>query len=265
MKGEGSKTRYLKHQMSRNTEIIYGIHAVRHAFKKSPEEILELWVQEGKQGSGEVNQILDLASAAGISVSAVSREAMERAAGNSVHQGILLRRKTTPTKITDLDSLLSSLKDRIPLLLVLDGVQDPHNLGACLRTANATGVDAIIVPRDRAVAVTATVRKIASGAAEHTPVITVTNLARSLDRIREQGIWCFGLSDQAQDGIYTVDLTVPLALVLGAEGKGLRQNTRNHCDKLVQIPMAGEVESLNVSVAAAVCLYEAVRQRRNPC
>ena len=249
--------------MSKNAEVVFGIHAVRHALNRSPDGILEFWIQDGKQGKQEIKEITSLAEAAGIPVQSVSREAMQKAAGDTVHQGILLRRRTMSRNFTELDPLLHSIKDHKPLLLVLDGVQDPHNLGACLRTANAAGADAVILPRDRAVSVTAAVRKIASGAAEHTPVISVTNLARTLDRLRQHGIWCFGLTDQTQDEIYTVDLTVPLALVLGAEGKGLRRNTRNHCDKLVKIPMAGEVESLNVSVAAAVCLYETLRQRRN--
>jgi 23S rRNA (guanosine2251-2'-O)-methyltransferase len=148
------------------------------------------------------------------------------------------------------------------LLLVLDGVQDPHNLGACLRTANAAGVNAVILPRDRAVAVTPAVRKVAAGAAEITPVITVTNLARSLRELREAGVWTVGTDDKADQSLYDINLKMPLAMVLGAEGEGLRENTRKHCDFLVSLPMRGIVESLNVSVATGVCLYEVLRQRK---
>jgi len=250
--------------MSRNTETIYGIHAVRHAIETSSDEVLELWVLEGKQASRESGDIVNLALAAGISVQHVSRGAMDKLSNNAVHQGVLIRRRARSAGFPDLGSLLTAIENSTPLLLVLDGIQDPHNLGACLRTANATAVDALIIPKDRAVSVNATVRKIASGAAEHTPVITVTNLARALEQIKQQGIWCYGMAEEAEEEIFASDLTVPLALVLGAEGAGLRQNTRKHCDKLVKIPMLGQVESLNISVATAVCLYEAVRQRRKP-
>jgi 23S rRNA (guanosine2251-2'-O)-methyltransferase len=148
------------------------------------------------------------------------------------------------------------------LFLVLDGVQDPHNLGACLRTADAVGVRAVILPKDRAVGLNETVRKVACGAAENTPVIHVTNLSRALREMQDAGIWVIGTVDEAENTIYEEDLTSPIALVMGSEGQGLRQNTRKHCDKLVNIPMAGVVESLNVSVAAGVCLYEARRQRQ---
>lgn len=248
--------------MTKSPEIIYGIHAVRHALGRAPDAVLELWVQDGKHGSKEITGIVHMAESAGISIQQVSRDAIDKISEGAVHQGVILKRKSGQKTIHDLESLFAALENSIPLVLVLDGIQDPHNLGACLRTANAAAVDAVIIPKDRAVAVNETVHKIASGAAEHTPVITVTNLARTLEQIKQQGIWCFGLVEGADSDIYAADLTVPLALVLGAEGSGLRQNTRNHCDKLVQIPMLGEVESLNVSVAAAVCLYETVRQRR---
>lgn len=263
MRSEESYSPLATSYMTRKTEIIYGTHAVRHAIKKTPGAVLELWVQDGKHNSREITGILQMAGAAEISIQHVSRDAMDKISDGGVHQGILIRRRARTGNITDLDSLLHTIKDTTPLLLVLDGIQDPHNLGACIRTANATGVAAVIIPKDRAVSLNETVRKIASGAAEHTPVITVTNLARTLEQIKQQGIWCFGLAEEAGEEVYATDLTVPLALVLGAEGKGLRQNTRNHCDKLVKIPMAGEVESLNVSVATAVCLYEALRQRKS--
>lgn len=247
--------------MAKDTEIIYGIHAVKHALRTSPEDVLEIWLQEGRQDSGEITSIVNTANAAMISLQQVSRDSLDSFAGDVHHQGIALKRHSNRNPLRDLDSLLDSIREAEPFLLVLDGVQDPHNLGACLRTANAAGVDAIIIPRDRAVPVNTTVRKIACGAAEYTPVISVTNLSRALLRLQKQGVWCFGLSEDAEDGIYSMDLTGPIALVMGGEGRGLRQNTRKHCDKLVRIPMQGDVESLNISVAAAVCLYEVVRQR----
>ena len=247
--------------MPRKTEIIYGIHTVRHALRRSPEAVLELLLQDGRQDTEEINEIVDLAQKAGISIQHMSRGAIEKLSGNVPHQGVLIRRRTKTGDITSLDSLFEDSANPLSLLLVLDGIQDPHNLGACLRTANATAVDAVIITRDRSVSLNATVSKIASGAAEHTPVISVTNLARALEQLKQHGIWCFGLAEAAESDLFATDLTVPLALVLGAEGRGLRHNTRNHCDKLIKIPMLGEVESLNVSVATGIVLYEALRQR----
>lgn len=247
--------------MARKSEIIYGVHAVDHVLKHSSEDVLEVYLTDSKKISKEIDAILRIAGNAGISVQRISRDAMASMTGDAVHQGIAVKRRSRKTCINDLQSLLDSMADDVPLLLVLDGVQDPHNLGACLRTANAAGVNAIIIPRDKSVSVNATVRKIASGAAEHTPVIAVTNLARTLEQLKQHGVWCFGLAEDAGLCIYDTDLNVPLALVLGSEGKGLRLNTSNHCDQLVHVPMKGEVESLNVSVTAAVCLYETLRQR----
>jgi 23S rRNA (guanosine2251-2'-O)-methyltransferase len=163
--------------------------------------------------------------------------------------------------MNELDDILDRNKDTLPLFLVLDGIQDPQNLGACIRTANAAGVDAVIIPRDKSVAVTSTVRKVASGGVENTPVITVTNLARAINRLQTAGIWIVGTDNNADKTLYELDLAIPLAIVMGAEGKGLRRNTREHCDYLASLPMHGMVESLNVSVAAGVCLYETLRQR----
>jgi len=161
----------------------------------------------------------------------------------------------------DLFDILNSLQEP-PFLLILDGVQDPHNLGACLRSADAAGVHAVIAPKDRAAPLTDTVRKVACGAAEHLPFVTLTNLARTLKRLKQAGLWLVGTADDAEQSLYEVDLKGPLALVMGAEGKGLRRLTRESCDFLVHIPMAGSVECLNVSVAAGVCLFEAARQRK---
>jgi len=249
--------------MAGKSEIIYGIHAVRHALQQRPESILEIWLQDGKHGGHEIEQIIRLSGNVPLNIQYVPRSTLERLAGNSVHQGVVVRCRGENAGLpTDLAAVLALTEERPRFFLVLDGIQDPHNLGACLRTANAAGVDAVILPKDRAVAITPVVRKVASGAAETTPVITVTNISRSLRELQDAGVWIVGTDDQAEKSIYDLDLSMSLALVLGAEGQGLRSNTQNHCDYLVNLPMQGTVESLNVSVAAGICLYEVVRQRK---
>jgi 23S rRNA (guanosine2251-2'-O)-methyltransferase len=249
--------------MADRHEIVFGSHAVRHALEQHPETILGIWLQDSKRNSHDVDDILRLAKAYSIHVEYVHKTTLDRHSGNAVHQGVVARRRTGGSAGEDeLESILANRTAGTPLLLVLDGVQDPQNLGACLRTANAAGVDAVILPRDRAAAVTPLARKAASGAAEHTPVITVTNLSRTLRGLKEHGIWIVGTGDKAPQNLYDIDLTVPVALVLGAEGRGLRENTRKQCDFLASLPMHGIVESLNVSVASGICLYEALRQRR---
>jgi len=219
-------------------------------------------VQDNKKTTKEIISISQSATRGGVTIQYVSAKALDRITAAMMHQGVALKRRVkAQVQINDLDALLRTTQDSTAFILILDGVQDPHNLGACLRSADAAGVDGIVIPKDRAVQVNATVTKVASGAAEHVPVIPVTNLARSLSAMREAGIWIFGAAEDAATRLYDVDLTVPMALVLGAEGAGLRRNTREHCDKLFSIPMQGNVESLNVSVAAGVCLYETVRQR----
>jgi 23S rRNA (guanosine2251-2'-O)-methyltransferase len=228
---------------------------------------MEMWVQENKKPdkkSGRaISEILNLAKNKQISVQSVANKTLDKLTHQANHQGVAIRRKVTSieSKI-DLASVLEINDGTNALFLVLDGIQDPHNLGACLRTADAVGVRAIILPKDRAVGLNETVRKVACGAAENTPVIHVTNLSRCLREMQDAGVWIIGTADEAENSIYEEDLTSPIALVMGSEGQGLRQNTRKHCDKLVNIPMAGVVESLNVSVATGVCLYEAQRQRR---
>lgn len=198
-------------------------------------------------------------------LSPVPRQELDRLAGNGPdglrHQGVLARMQApAPGNESDLLELLTGLETP-PLLLVLDGVQDPRNLGACLRSADAAGVHAVVVPRDRAAELTAVARKTAAGAAESVPLFVVTNLARCLRELRSAGVWLVGLAGEAETDLYQARLTGPLAMVLGAEGSGLRRLTREHCDELLRIPMAGSVESLNVSAATAVCLFEALRQR----
>lgn len=248
--------------MSPDSGIVFGRHAVRHSLDLHPEDALAIWMQRGAKPTGILAEIIELAQRHKVTVSWRPREVLDRKAGGAVHQGVLLiRREETARGAASVEDILAGLGGRPALLLILEGVQDPHNLGACLRTADAAGADAVIIPRDRAVGVTATVRKVASGAAEHTSVIAVPNLARVMRGLKQAGLWIVGTAEEAERSLYDIDLTVPLALVMGAEGRGLRQNTRKHCDFLAALPMRGTVESLNVAVAAGVCLYEAVRQR----
>lgn len=247
--------------MSRQSEIVFGIHAVRHALEQHPETVLEIRMQEGKKIAGGLAAIMRLAEQHSLKVQRQPREVLDVYTDHAAHQGVVLTRLATTAMVADLDTIVAETGQRPALLLMLEGIQDPHNLGACLRTANAAGVDAVIIPRDRAVAVNATVRKVASGAAEKTPVIAVTNIARCLRDLKQGGLWVVGTDDQAESTLYDTDLTLPVVIVMGAEGAGLRRNTREQCDFLMSLPMLGSVESLNVSVAAGICLYEALRQR----
>ena len=246
--------------MSEST-VIFGLHAVRTLLQQRPERALLLILQKGREDA-RINELVQLAQSRSIKTEWRDARELDRLAGNERHQGACLQvRSAGALGEGALDDLLDAVTAP-PLLLVLDGVQDPHNLGACLRTADAAGVTAVIVPKDRAAGLSATVRKVASGAAESVPLIQVTNLARTLRWLKEREIWIVGTDDQAPHSLYESKLTGPLAIVLGAEGTGLRRLTREHCDVLVSIPMRGVVESLNVSVAAGVLLYEALRQRQ---
>lgn len=238
---------------------VFGLHAVRSALKQ-PGRLVELLVDSGRQDR-RIGELLALADEAGIKPRQVAADELDRLAEGARHQGVLAR--LHPQQVQDepyLKALLRRLEEP-PFLLILDEVQDPHNLGACLRTAEGAGVHAVITPRDRAVGLTPTVRKVASGAAETLPLIQVSNLARTLKWLRQEGVWLIGTADQADRLLYESDLQGALAIVMGGEGKGLRRLTREYCDLLVRLPMAGTVESLNVSVATGVALYEAVRQR----
>ncbi len=230
---------------------IFGLHAVRSALQQ-PDRVAELMIDGGRQDQ-RIREILDLAAGAGLQPRPTNADELERLAKGGRHQGVVARLRQQQTQDEPyLKALLKRLDDP-PFLLVLDEVQDPHNLGACLRTAEGAGVHAVITPRDRSAGLTAIVRKVASGAAESLPFIQVTNLAR--------GVWLIGTAGEGEYLLYDTDLRGPLAIVMGGEGKGLRRLTREACDRLVRLPMAGTVESLNVSVAAGVTLYEAVRQR----
>lgn len=242
------------------TSMIFGLHAVRTLLQQRPERAALLLLQKGRDDA-RMQELVQLAQAKSIKTEWRDLKELDRLAGSERHQGACLQiRSVGVAGEGALDDLLDAATTP-PLLLVLDGVQDPHNLGACMRTADAAGVAAVIVPKDRAAGLSATVRKVASGAAESVPLIQVTNLARTLRWLKEREIWIVGTDDQAEHSLYGAKLTGPLAIVLGAEGTGLRRLTRENCDVLVSIPMRGIVESLNVSVAAGVLLYEAVRQR----
>jgi 23S rRNA (guanosine2251-2'-O)-methyltransferase len=239
--------------------LVYGLHAVGAVIERSPERLLELWMAEPRQDA-RARSLKERAQAAGIRVQTVSGESLAKLAGEVTHQGAVA--SVRPLKAWDEHDLLGSIGELdSPLLLVLDGVTDPHNLGACLRSADAAGAHAVVIPKDRAAAVDGVVRKVAAGAAEFVPVATVTNLVRALDMLKERGVWVVGTDAEAPETLYGADLDRPLALVLGGEGDGMRRLTRERCDFLVRIPMAGQVESLNVSVAAGIALFEARRQR----
>jgi 23S rRNA (guanosine2251-2'-O)-methyltransferase len=239
---------------------VYGLHAINAVLERAPERMLELWMAQPRDDV-RARELKDRAESAGVRVQTVGAEALAKLVGDVAHQGAVAA--VRPLKGWDEHDLIQAL-DQVtedPLLLILDGVTDPHNLGACLRTADAVGAHAVLIPKDRSAAVDGVVRKVAAGAAEFVPVATVTNLARCIDKLKERGIWVVGTDGKAPQTLYTADLKRPLALVLGAEGGGMRRLTRERCDFLVRIPMAGQVESLNVSVAAGVALFEARRQR----
>lgn len=243
------------------TELLYGLHAVSAALRYEPASIEALWVEQQRRDP-RMQELLDLAQQHGITVQFCSKDALERLCPNVRHQGVVARQRLSVRQFHERDVMdLIANAGENPLLLVLDGVQDPHNLGACLRSADAAGVCAVLAPTDRAVGLNATVRKVACGAAESVPFIQVTNLARTLRQLKEQGVWLVGAAGEAERELYSLDLRGPLAIIMGAEEKGLRRLTREECDELVRIPMRGQVESLNVSVATGVLLFEALRQR----
>jgi 23S rRNA (guanosine2251-2'-O)-methyltransferase len=240
-------------------ETIYGVHAVRAILSRRPERILTLKLMTGRDDP-RVRELAELAQRAGRPVERADAREFKQRLGDAVHQGVMAQIAPLPAWTED-DLLAALANAKHPMLLALDGVQDPHNLGACLRTADACGALAVIVPKDRAAQLTATVRKVAAGAAETTPVVAVTNLVRCLVLLKETDLWVVGAEAQATRRVRDVDLTAGIVLVLGAEGAGLRQLTRQSCDFLVRLPQLGAVESLNVSVAAGMLLYEALRQR----
>jgi 23S rRNA (guanosine2251-2'-O)-methyltransferase len=240
-------------------EKIYGVHAVEALLRHHPKRVKQVWLAEGRSDP-RVQVLIDLAAQNRVSVGQAERREMD-AWVEGVHQGVVA--DVSPSQVWG-EAMLDELLDRTetaPLILVLDGVTDPHNLGACLRTADAAGALAVIVPKDKSATLTPTVRKVACGAAEVIPLVAVTNLARTLEKLQQRGLWVVGTAAEAEQELYQQDLTGPTILIMGAEGKGMRRLTREHCDYLVRLPMAGSVSSLNVSVATGVCLFEALRQR----
>ena len=244
-------------------KVLFGFHAVGVRLKMAPQSIIEIHFEPTRRDA-RMRQFIDRVKEAGVRLIESDGLRISKLAGSHGHQGVAARVQAIE-QVHSLDELLENLEasgTAPPLILVLDGITDPHNLGACLRVADGAGAHAVIAPKDHAAGINATVAKVASGAAETMPYFMVTNLARTLNELKERNIWIIGTSDDAPKTIYEVDLKGPVALVLGAEGAGMRQLTRKTCDELVSIPMQGAVESLNVSVASGVCLYEALRQRR---
>jgi len=250
-------------------KVLFGFHAVGVRLKTAPKSIVEIYADPTRRDA-RMRQFVEKVAEAGVRLIEADSLRLAKLCGSHGHQGVAARVQPL-AQVKSLDELLEQLEaaqadkplpERVqPLLLVLDGVTDPHNLGACLRVADGAGAHAVIAPKDHAAGINSTVAKVASGAAETVPYFMVTNLARTLNELKERAIWIIGTSDQAGKTLYQADLKGPVALVLGAEGDGMRALTAKTCDELVSIPMRGAVESLNVSVASGVCLYEALRQR----
>ena len=246
--------------MSSNKQYVYGLHAAQTLLQHNARVVKRIWVQQSRNDK-KIKKLIELANQSDIVVEYKTLNELQMLVGGVNHQGVVLESMQAATWTQD--DLFEHLRNinHDPLLIILDGIQDPHNLGACLRTANAAGVDAVIIPHDRAVSLNATVRKVASGAAELTPVVQVPNLARLMRKLKEQGLWLYGLDGQAPLTLYDTKLTGPLALILGNEGQGMRRLTKDECDQLLAIPHRGVVPSLNVSVATGIALFECQRQR----
>ena len=242
-----------------SADLVFGIHAVGALLQRAPQDVLELFVMKDRDDK-RMQPLIQEARQNGVSVQFCNRKTLDDMVGGQ-HQGIIAKaRLQSSGSEADLAAIVAQHEK--PFILVLDGVTDPHNLGAILRSADAAGVHAVVSPKDRSVKLTSVVRKVACGAAESVPFITITNLARTLRELQDAGVWVVGTAGETETTIYQADFKGPLAIVLGAEGEGLRRLTRETCDSLVKIPMFGSVSSLNVSVAAGICLFEAVRQRR---
>ena len=252
-------------------QYIYGIHAVDSLLRRNPKAVQRLWVQSGREDK-RIAALLELAQNQGVPVAREPRKGLDSMV-NGRHQGVVAEALNEPVhgevaqanlwQESDLLRMVDEKQGPV-LILVLDGVTDPHNLGACLRSADAAGADAVVVPKDKSADLTPTARKVACGAAEVVPFVRVTNISRTLDALKERGVWIYGAAGEAEKALYDNDLTGPVALVMGAEGAGMRRLTREHCDFLIKLPMLGSVSSLNVSVATGVCLFEVVRQRSAP-
>lgn len=241
-------------------QILVGFHAVIARMRQAPDTLKTVYYDFARRDRRMKDFLETAQTSLGRKLHQADSERLRQLAGHDRHQGVVAFAEPAAIART-IPELLDSLGDKKPLLLILDGVTDPHNLGACLRVADGAGADAIIVPKDRSAQLNSTVSKVASGAAETMPFVAVTNLARAMRELQEAGVWIIGTSDDAEKSLYDIDFTDPVALVMGAEGEGMRRLTRETCDELIRIPMFGGVESLNVSVASGVCLYEATRQR----
>ncbi|WP_430458387.1 23S rRNA (guanosine(2251)-2'-O)-methyltransferase RlmB [Rheinheimera sp.] len=242
-----------------STDFIFGLHSVSAFMERHPEDVLELFVLKDREDQ-RMTPLIQQARKSGISVQFCQRKTLDEKVDGAQHQGVVAKARLSDAGDEhDLKRILDTQSQ--PFLLILDGITDPHNLGAILRSADAAGVNAVIAPKDRAAKLTAVVRKVACGAAEAVPFIAVTNLARTIRELKDAGVWVLGAAGETETTIYQASLSGPLALAMGAEGDGLRRLTKELCDGLVKIPMFGAVSSLNVSVATGICLYEAVRQR----
>ncbi|WP_105215239.1 23S rRNA (guanosine(2251)-2'-O)-methyltransferase RlmB [Pseudoalteromonas sp. T1lg22] len=242
-----------------SNELIFGFHSVEAILSKEPERFLEIYALKGREDK-RLNDVINQARKFGISIQFMQRKALDDKAKGEQHQGIIANvRAGKQYSEKDLDDIIK--REQTPFLLVLDGITDPHNLGACLRSADAAGVHAVVVPKDKSAKLNATARKVACGAAETVPLVQVTNLARTLREIKDAGVWVVGTAGETDTTLFEANLTGPIAIVMGAEGDGMRRLTREHCDVLVKIPMVGTVSSLNVSVATGISLFEVLRQR----
>jgi 23S rRNA (guanosine2251-2'-O)-methyltransferase len=242
----------------KDARVLIGFHAVAARLRADPASVIEILADETRRDA-RIESVLAAATAKGVRVMRVPSRRLDGFYGGGRHQGIVARVRPRDEGV-DLETVLDALQEP-PLLLVLDGVTDPHNLGACLRVADAAGAHAVIVPKDRSAGLSPAVAKVAAGATESVPFLTVTNLARTLDALKERGVWIIGTAQDADEALYAAPLPEAVAWVLGGEGAGLRRLTRERCDRVIRVPMHGQVESLNVSVAAGVCLYESRRQR----
>jgi len=249
----------MSRNVAREPRVVFGFHAVLSRVRADPSSVVEIFLDETRNDA-RARDLVTAAERAGLKVMRVPTKRLDGFYGGGRHQGVVAR-VHAKSAVDTVDELLETIEGP-PTLLVLDGVTDPHNLGACLRVANAAGVHAVVAPKDRAVGMTPVVSKVASGAAEATPYIMVTNLARTLAELKERNIWIVGADERGEQSLYEADLPDSIAWVLGAEGEGMRRLTRESCDILVRIPMLGEVESLNVSVAAGVVLFETARRRQ---
>ena len=248
--------------MKKKVEKIFGLHTVSEFIKVSPDKVINIWIQDSLK-SKSILSISDMAKSIGLSVQQSKKENLDKITNKQNHQGVVLEIvESNDIGTKSFEEILKNNNKSNPIYLILDSVQDPHNLGACIRTAAASGVSAIIIPKDRAVGINETVRKVACGAVENINIFTVVNLVRAIKKIKEMGVWVIGAARDTEESIYDFDLKIPIAIVMGGEKKGIRSQVRKECDFVGSLPMKEKIESLNVSVATGIVLYEAVRQRK---